>query len=235
MKIREGEKIQLSGKQCSGKTTVSKYLLQLIPNTVIVSLAEPIYKISEWWEKYHKVDLSKIEFFSAVQEIKNLLNDIYETTDLSLYAENKILNNLKNLYPTKNWTFKDEIHRKMLQDIGDWLREVKRSCVIDNLIKRSNRLVLLGKSVICDDVRYEEEVFGLSHGGFTSIRLNVSREVQIERIKNTYGKVNYERLDHPSEVDLDNYKNFDYIVNASLPLQSVLSEIEDITVRILQK
>lgn len=221
-------KIQVSGGMASGKTTVSEYILSTYENTVQISFAQPIYQIIDLWVAQHH------DLWYFKKELSSFLLDFfgYNENELKTEATDKLIDLLVHNYQDTNWSFKDTKHRKLLQEVGDVLRSVKSSCIIDYLVKHSDDLISEGKSVVCDDARYPKEIESLSHGGFLSIRLNIDKELQIERIKEKYHDKNLdeilERLNHPTEVALNNYSNFDYIIDASLPLDKVTSLVDEI-------
>ncbi len=224
-----GIKVQFSGGATAGKTTNSEYVLKEVPNTVRVSFAEPIYAIVEWWETYkelfkqEEVDLSYPKF-----KLTDILVDFYEDFIYANKCLPKMLDLLITDYLHVDWTFKDNTFRKLMQEVGDVLREVQPTSVIDSLVRRSNKLANEGKNVVCDDARYPQEIESLSAGGFTSIRLEISKEEQLKRMKELYGEVNEERFNHPTEVALNGYTNYDYIIDATQPLEEIFRTVDTI-------
>ena len=58
----------------------------------------------------------------------------------------------------------------------------------------------------------------MQKNGFILVKLNISKELQLQRIKETYPntyKIHLERLQHYSETQMDDidHKIFDYIIN----------------------
>lgn len=235
MKQRKGLKIQISGVMGSGKTTNSEYLLNEIKNSIKISFADPIYDVVSWWETYHSVYTNEEVLDRNLPDmlLANLLMDILEDYSLVLKAKQDLLDLfLQEQFKYAKWNFKDKVHRKLLQDVGDVLRAVDGNCIINNFVKRANKLADEGKTVICDDSRYRKEVIALSENGFVSIRLNISREVQIQRILENYGEVNYERLNHPTETDLDGYEDFDFIIDAEKPIEEIQNLLDAIVYKL---
>lgn len=107
--------------------------------------------------------------------------------------------------------FKD---RSLLINLGETGRSIHQDLWV-NLMQ--TRATLMDGPFICDDVRYKNEVQALKDGGWTIIRLKIDPDIQLERIKKTYGD-NWE--DHwnnrfsPSETDLDDMpdEEFDHIL-----------------------
>ena len=98
--------------------------------------------------------------------------------------------------------------RKLLQDFGLKIREVDPNAWVNALDKK----IKDKENVIVDDLRFPNEFIYLKNKGFILIRLNISPEEQIKRIKLKYPE-NWEehiqRINDKSETVLDNY-NFDY-------------------------
>jgi dephospho-CoA kinase len=228
-------KMQISGGICSGKTTLSQYILNKLPNTNQVSFSKPIVDVVEWWKTFHEyflnISLNKsftvqIKSKTPLYKLRILMEEIFNDYDTVLQAEKEIIEYFIENDKYASWTFKDQVHRKLLQEIGGLLRQIKSTSVIEHLVNRSEKLYQSRINVICDDVRYREEVVSLSANGFISIRLEVSKEVQIKRINETYKDFNFQRLLHSSEIDLIGYKNFDYIIDADQSLEEVKKEID---------
>lgn len=84
--------------------------------------------------------------------------------------------------------------RKLLQDVGTALRNIRNTVWIDYLI--DNYVTGNPKPVIVHDVRYENEALRLLAAGFVLVHLHVDRDVQISR-----GRVTGH--DHASESSTD--------------------------------
>jgi hypothetical protein len=101
-------------------------------------------------------------------------------------------------------------NRKLCQNLGVGMRDIDPMVWINTFFKDCSQY----KAVICDDGRFPNEIDALNKVGFYSIRLLVSRETQIKRLKIEYPDTfqsHIDNLDHISETSLDNYHNFDYI------------------------
>lgn len=216
-------RVAISGKMTSGKTTCSEYLIKRY-GYKRVSFATPIKEIAAWFRMYQmesgddKLSLENQLFHMMVQIFKG---DVSKGNQAYEYLMNKIFPRFQNM----DWSLeKNNQWRQLLQDIGNGLREnVSDTIWVDYLIYSLNPDELY----ICDDVRYQNE-FGimLAHG-FTMIRLNVSPEVQVKRIEANYGALDPVRLQHPSEIDLDLIE-FPFVINSDKELHLVLHDIEEI-------
>ena len=120
--------------------------------------------------------------------------------------------------------------RKKLQELGIAIRNIDKDAWIKSLDKRSK----LYKNIIIDDLRMENEYKYVKEQGYIIIRLNVSKEMQIQRIKRLYPN-NYEehinRLNHITETELDNH-NFDYVFNSD-DIEQFINNIKEILNKII--
>ena len=96
----------------------------------------------------------------------------------------------------------------MLQTIGTQFREIDNDVWIKYLI--NDKMY----NVIIDDLRYVNEAKLLKENGWFIIRLNISPQLQIKRIKKTYQKweEHVQNINHESELDIDKmdkYVDFD--------------------------
>jgi len=100
--------------------------------------------------------------------------------------------------------------RKILQQIGDKMREIDEKVWIKYLIKQME-----GKNnIIIDDLRLQNEVDFLKKNGFTIIRLNVDLDTQMTRLQDLYPetyKLHQKRFTHRLETSADKL-NVDYDV-----------------------
>ena len=104
--------------------------------------------------------------------------------------------------------------RKLLQEIGTAMRNINKDVFMNYLIKESKKY----NYVCVEDGRFINEINALKKNGFILVKLNISKKIQLERIKKTYPntyKVHLKRLEHYSETQMDNIDNklFDYILN----------------------
>jgi len=123
--------------------------------------------------------------------------------------------------------------RKVLQF---WGTDVRRRQDEDYWVKQTMHAMIAqlanGHSVFLTDARFENEVDAIKRVGGYSVRLKVSREVQIARIKNRDGiDPSLAALDHESEKALDDYETegkFSVIVDTdNLDSNGVLAEAKN--------
>lgn len=123
-------KIAVTGKMCSGKTTLCNYLCELEP---------------------------RFEIFSFGKKVKQVARDLFKMDP----------------------TVKD---RSLLTSIGQKMREIDPDVWVNYVISECKDK----EYCLVDDLRYQNEYEALVNNGFKIIQLNVSPELQEERIKMVY-------------------------------------------------
>ena len=114
-----------------------------------------------------------------------------------------------------------EKDRKLLQDIGFKMREIRPSVWIDFLIDQ-----IRGKDkIVVDDIRYPNEYEALKKEGFKMIRVAADREVCIKRLTERDGTAAIERLDDESETAMDEVK-IENILDGNQPLEEMLAQLD---------
>ena len=105
-------------------------------------------------------------------------------------------------------------NRKLLQEIGTNMRQIDPDVWANYIIKKCNYY----EYVVIDDLRYKNEYDILKKNGFKIIKLIISNELQMIRLKNTYN-INYENhlenINHESELfsETINDSDVDLIIN----------------------
>ena len=116
--------------------------------------------------------------------------------------------------------------REFLQDMGDILRNIDENFLTNRLIEDFKVYKEKFENVIISDVRLPNEI--------DYIKENCSEDVISIRVNSTISKRNLteEEKKHHTETDLDNYNNFDYIINNSfdekleIDIKKVLEELK---------
>jgi dephospho-CoA kinase len=143
--------------------------------------------------------------------------------------------------------------RKLLQQIGMKMRQIQPKVWINLLMRRvaeySNSLKWAGDSaydpdlatgpnphpkelrVVVDDCRFINEVVAFKEAGWTIIRIHIDDDLQIKRLKKTYGKeadqhIQNRKDDSESEMNYMNDELFDLVVNAADD-DSVVAQVLD--------
>jgi|TARA_B110001454_G_scaffold196538_1_gene199470 hypothetical protein len=119
--------------------------------------------------------------------------------------------------------------RKLLQQIGMKMREIDTDVWINLLMRKVvmaqiNQTIVFGakgyeSQVVVDDCRFMNEVRAFKAAGYKLIRIHIEDDLQIKRLKQTYGKkadqhISNRKDDSESEMGDMNDKMFDLVVNA---------------------
>lgn len=90
--------------------------------------------------------------------------------------------------------------RSLLVKIGGYMRDINPDVWVNYLMKQ----IVEVDDCIIDDIRYQNEVDACIKNGFIFIKLNIPRDVQVERIKRVYPnnfEDHIENIDHNSETN----------------------------------
>lgn len=208
----QGALVGISGKIASGKDTTAAELThhlhghtELIPNSkaLKVEMTE-IVKIIQ--ESYEFSDAVLTTLRSMFKKGYVLVNEVHHVVEL-IYA------------PVRNGEISSGMsrHPLMRAAIQYWASDVRRNHDPDYWVTLTREAVLPriadGTNVIITDVRFPNEAMMVSDLGGTVVRIDVSPEVQAQRVMNRDGiTLSPEQLTHYSECLLDDYENFDYRV-----------------------
>ena len=109
---------------------------------------------------------------------------------------------------------KDNYGRKLLQDIGMKMREVKTDVWVNYILRTLNNEDNREKDYIITDVRFMNEYELVKLGGNYMWRIN--RDIKRE------GDVN----NHQSEIDLDNVTDFDAVIDNNGTLAELYAKVD---------
>lgn len=126
-------------------------------------------------------------------------------------GKSTIANYLKNNYNYKILSFGQPVkqyateifglknkNRAIIQDFAQKVREIDDEVWIKYLIRKYREENY--SNIVVDDVRFPKELKALKQEGFVIIKINITKEFQIERIKNTYIE-NYENhIDRTNDI-----------------------------------
>jgi dephospho-CoA kinase len=94
-------------------------------------------------------------------------------------------------------------NRRLLQQIGTYMRMIDENVWVNYVIKKSND----HENVFVEDCRYENEFSALVNNDFILIKINIDEEYQHERLRMTYPETYEQHIEnskHASERDIDN-------------------------------
>jgi len=117
-------------------------------------------------------------------------------------------------YIARNMFGMTEKNRVLLTSIATKMREIDDDVWAKSTILKVNKL----ENVIIDDLRFSNELNLLKKNKFFLIRINISKELQLQRLKKTYPNTfdqHLKKINHQSETALDkvSIKNFDLVFN----------------------
>lgn len=104
-------------------------------------------------------------------------------------------------------------NRKLYVDVGQKMKDIDPNVWTNYVLKQSRDVDF----AIIDDLRFKNEMDALKDDGWKLVRLNVTRDQQINRLKSIYSnsKEHILGLDSETERDLDDVldSNFDLVLN----------------------
>lgn len=233
--IRTGKSqfIAISGKIGAGKDTIAPLLLAFhnktedIENLSHESFAytlknevqQVIEKTREENEKHQQLfaisELISQQQGIPLEQASNVVEFIFEevTNNRSLTSYSRTPGIRKAL---QYWG--TEVRRA--QDPNYWVKKT---------IQKSYTNIAEGKSIYITDVRFPNEADSVLDTFGTVIRLNISPEIQEQRIMKRDGlKVSEDARSHPSETSLDSYSKFNATVNVDyLTPEEVVEKIKN--------
>ncbi len=222
------KKIALSGKMCSGKTTLSQYLSENLGYS-IYSIASPMKEIAGLICGYNILCKSDKKFeYSGFNVYWNKIIDLLIKLTKDEYELESALKTIRKIiekyYKVININNKTQEVRTLYQDIGNFLRDtVNKDIWINFTIKNTQQTEL----VIIDDLRYKNEYRVLRDNNFVIIRLNIDENIRLSRIQKLYSTINESAINHISEIDLDLYI-FDYNINCNSSIDKAIIQFQDI-------
>jgi len=149
--------------------------------------------------------------------IKNQLPDTY----IISFAD-KIKDLALELFDMK------EKDRTLLISIGEKMKEIDSKVWIKYTIKQSYHY----NNVIIDDLRFENELEELIKNDFILIKLNISKELQIDRLKMTYPNNWENHLKHirneRNNINKLNEDCFNYIIDIDKDIKNITNIINHI-------
>lgn len=107
---------------------------------------------------------------------------------------------------------KDAYGRKLLQDVGMKMREIKDDVWINYILRKIDT----NKNYIITDVRYQNEANSLLKFGAILWRIERNLKRQDETNK------------HQSEIDLDDYKYFNHIIHNNSTIDDLYVKVDEL-------
>lgn len=188
--------IAISAKMCSGKGEAAAFIRREYGFKVI-SFADPLKELAE---------------LAALDDV--VRNTRVATIVHRLFTDRPHMGPaVMQRYAELTMEFAEELAsdakpRGFLQTLGTAFRELYQDCWASFLV---NRAIEEQGNWICDDMRYLNETRYAREAGWTLVRINVDEEVRRSRL--TAKELQPGCIDHPSEVDLDSFQDWDVVWN----------------------
>lgn len=209
--------VAISGKKGSGKDTFTAALAETLGKPFITHAFA--YELKAQAQEMFDIIGSLKEDDYTHDMISNTLIQAYRLWDIPFITKNMdalvagVLDDIKNGITPDSYKRSPGVWRG-LQLLGT---DIRRRQDDDYWVKKTVSFVLKrlaeGTSVFVSDVRFENEIKALEALGAPTVRMSVTKEVQLERLRARDGSSpSEEALNHPSEVSLDDYE-FDYVID----------------------
>lgn len=206
--------IAIAGKMCSGKTTLAKTIADKY-NYTLLSFAAPMKR------------LVKDMQLPLCERVAQLYRDgiHFWGEELGSDVSGWIIHTFLEPRVMFEFNGKDERGRKILQQLGHEARELFGEDIW--LLPMKKAIEVTEGSIVIDDVRYPNELKFCEDNGFFTLRLEVPEKERLRRIREKYGEISEERLNHPTETLLDN-ASFDrvYYWSGETPAK-IIKDIEE--------
>lgn len=116
-------------------------------------------------------------------------------------------------------------NRKLLQSIGSKMREINKNVWVNHTIENAPQ------NVIIEDCRYINELEELVNNKYIIIKINLPKNIQLIRLKNTYPDTWNEHIDnlnHHSETTIEklNNKYINININYNYDFKKVINQID---------
>lgn len=198
--IKELHKLGYSTTEASFAASLRNELNRII-KTIKVDTIDGIEpeQIIENIHTIHKMDLTDAEELYIM-----LVHDVTEIDGLNSHSRTESI-------------------RRALQFLGTDVRRKKDN---EYWVKEFHRTVPNSDFILVTDVRFPNEADSVVANNGIMIRLDVSPEIILERIQSRDGlKYSSDALNHPSELALDDYDKFDYVISDEYNIDDIVSFI----------
>lgn len=206
--------IGISGKAQSGKDTVCK-MIQYCTYFYNFCLDEDDKFGIQHYEfcQKNKVGVTNFKKHAFAAKLKAIASVL---TNANVIAFEDI--NFKNDYSyVRDVNSNNEkaklTHRQLLQYIGDKMREIDPDIWVKGLLNSYYKF----ENWIIPDLRFKNEAKGIRETDTNSLLI---------RVENPRVKL----MNHKSEIDLDDYTEWDYIINNDGTLEQLLFKVQDILI-----
>lgn len=187
----------ISGEMGSGKSTLANGLKEEFGFHVI-SIGTTIKKVSQLL-----VDDNEILREYLLETLKE--EEKFEEIFTRLIQEFEVRFNNADWRKSGNGEYiKNSSYRDLTQFVATYFRELYGEDIwVRFVASDAMELADKGEKVICDDLRFPNEKKIFEMFGFSTIRLDISKEEKLRRLQREYGEIPEDLLNHPSETALN--------------------------------
>ena len=203
--------IGISGKIGSGKNYLAEQLIKefhkLGYTTEEASFASSLRNELNRIIKTIKVDvIDNVPYDEIIKHVQDIHR--MDTSDAQTLFE-IIVDDVVNIEGLNAYSRTESI-RRALQYLGT---DIRRKTDNEYWVKAFHKSLPNADFIIVTDVRFPNEADSIIQNDGVMVRLEISQDLINERIKNRDGlKYSEEALTHPSELALDDYEQFAYII-----------------------
>lgn len=190
-------KLAISGRMAAGKSHVRQCIEK--KGFKPVSLATPLKQLAEYAKS------------NDPHAVLDLLEDM---TEDYYYASQMYAEWFQLAYKWIEVLETDMKPRHFLQELGSCMRAHPNydTIFIDYMLRGCG-----DGDYVCDDLRYKNEAHAFKEYGWYLIRCDCPEELRKDRCLKLYGKFGEEQ-NHPSEIDLNDWTEWDYVLDTSVPM-----------------
>lgn len=217
------KRIAISGKMTAGKTVSADYLVSELGYTRLF-FAEGVKRLGKIITESYQHE----NYVGFLEEMTEAVYDIFDNNMEYIPKAREAMIQCRHQFESVGLTMrtKDENHRALLQQIGtEYMRSIKPTVWCDYLANQVKQTP--NYAIVVDDMRFKDEFATLKDLGFVTVRINLSPEVQQQRLTNLYGKVDPAAILHKSETELDD-ADFDFYLDGTIPLGEMLLHLKGI-------
>jgi dephospho-CoA kinase len=209
-----------SGKKGAGKDTFSEGFRQILESegrqvdivafgSALKGEATSIIEQIRFWLKVDNTSLNKNEFLGKLALTNNF------SVEQAEHIYNLVVDDIRRNDESLDGWSRTEPVLALVQYLGTEVRQPQDKLYwVRHTIQTVTVNAVMGISSIISDVRFFHEVESIQEIGAYVVRVNVSPEVQAERLAQRDNITpTAAALNHRSETELDNYEKFDDIVD----------------------
>ena len=159
---------------------------------------------------------------SGKGEVSNIIKKYYSFNDIKsieLQYTFYLKNYIKNILSLDN--LNKEVYRTFIQDMGTSIKKINNNFFVSRMIEDINIYLNYFDIIIISDARFDFEIDLIKE------KFNFVKSIHVVRNDFDNGLKPTEKI-HITEVALDNYNNFDYVISNSGDIELLEREVSKI-------